>query len=243
MILFLVDGVFDAKAYTEKAFNKLIKAKAKAERAAAHHTRSSGSVPVSVSNSVASSTVPSKAPTPAPPEDTNMDTATHTNVYYTRAYEAMTMNVDTAATTTTTTDAVKEKEKDTTQVPMTRVELMKSKLALVSKFMRLLMPVLVDVYAASVASQVRTKALVALLKAVSFLDGDDLRAAFKVSCLLSDEVLGVVLNCFFFFFLGGIVCPDCELCWIDIVDARSLDACFIGSSAGGASSDKVTFRI
>ena len=61
-----------------------------------------------------------------------------------------------------------------------RTELLRSKPELVARFTRLLVPVLVDVYAASVVSHVRTKTLTGLLKAVSFLDGDDLKNALKV---------------------------------------------------------------
>lgn len=43
-----------------------------------------------------------------------------------------------------------------------------------------MVPILVDVYAASVMAPVRIKALTGLLKAVSFLDADELTRVFKV---------------------------------------------------------------
>lgn len=169
----VTDGVFDAKAYTEKSLNRVIKAKLKAERA-----QQRAPVPTtaaSVSASVASSAAPSKAPTPVPPEEGFL-------VADARVYESMELNAGSESHVASgTTNAEKEKEKVTT-TPATRVELLRLKLSLVAKFTRLLVPVLVDVYAASVASQVRTKTLVGLLKAVSFLDGEDLKNALKVSC-------------------------------------------------------------
>lgn len=56
-----------------------------------------------------------------------------------------------------------------------RLTLLKSQPELVSKFMRCLMPVLVDVYAASVSLRVRTKALTGLTKATAFADPGDLK--------------------------------------------------------------------
>ncbi|EKC98230.1 hypothetical protein A1Q2_07484 [Trichosporon asahii var. asahii CBS 8904] len=56
-----------------------------------------------------------------------------------------------------------------------RLTLLKSQPELVSKFMRCLMPVLVDVYAASVSLRVRTKALTGLTKATAFAEPGDLK--------------------------------------------------------------------
>lgn len=56
-----------------------------------------------------------------------------------------------------------------------RLALLKSQPELVSKFMRALVPVLVDVYAASVSLRVRTKALTGILKATAFAEPDDLQ--------------------------------------------------------------------
>lgn len=56
-----------------------------------------------------------------------------------------------------------------------RLALLKSQPQLVSKFMRSLMPVLVDVYAASVSLRVRTKALTGLTKATGFAEPADLK--------------------------------------------------------------------
>jgi E3 ubiquitin-protein ligase TRIP12 len=62
-----------------------------------------------------------------------------------------------------------------------RTEMLRSKSAVVAKFMQLLVPILIDVYAASVITPVRIKTLTGLLKAVSFLDGDGLKRVLMVS--------------------------------------------------------------
>lgn len=62
-----------------------------------------------------------------------------------------------------------------------RTELLRSKPEVVGRFLRLMVPILVDVYAASVITPVRIKTLTDLLKAVSFLDGDELKQVFNAS--------------------------------------------------------------
>jgi E3 ubiquitin-protein ligase TRIP12 len=63
-----------------------------------------------------------------------------------------------------------------------RTELLRSKPAVVDRFMQLIVPILTDVYAASVATPVRVKSLTGLLKAVSFMDGDGIKRVLKVCC-------------------------------------------------------------
>lgn len=65
--------------------------------------------------------------------------------------------------------------------PVSRIDLLRSKPEVVGRFMQLMVPILVDVYAASVVTPVRVKSLTGLLKAVSFLDADDLKRVFTVS--------------------------------------------------------------
>lgn len=64
-----------------------------------------------------------------------------------------------------------------------RVTLLKSKSEVVAKFMRALVPVLVDVYAASVSLRVRTKALTGLVKAAAFASPTDLELTLTVSTI------------------------------------------------------------
>lgn len=68
-----------------------------------------------------------------------------------------------------------------------RTELLRSKPEVVNRFMHLMVPILVDVYAASVVTPVRIKTLTGLLKAVSFLDGDELKRVFTVRGSLIDS--------------------------------------------------------
>ncbi|KAJ3931783.1 MAG: hypothetical protein NXY57DRAFT_1048760 [Lentinula lateritia] len=56
-----------------------------------------------------------------------------------------------------------------------RTQLLRSKPAVVGRFMQLTVPILIDVYAASVNTPVRVKTLTGLLKAASFLDADGLK--------------------------------------------------------------------
>ena len=84
-----------------------------------------------------------------------------------------------------------------------RTELLRSKPAIVGRFMQLIVPILIDVYAASVITPVRVKTLTGLLKAVSFLDGDGLKRVLTVRCLLSAAVI---------FLMFCSVCPSGELC-------------------------------
>jgi len=66
------------------------------------------------------------------------------------------------------------------ETPPSRADLLRSKQHLVGRFMRLIVPILVDVYAATVALQTRTKSLTGILKAVSFLESGDLLSVLKV---------------------------------------------------------------
>lgn len=76
--------------------------------------------------------------------------------------------------------AVKSK-RDQEALNEQRLALLKSSPELVFKFMRALVPVLVDVYAASVSLRVRTKTLTGLVKAVAFAEPADLQITLTVS--------------------------------------------------------------
>lgn len=68
---------------------------------------------------------------------------------------------------------------------MDRTELLRSRPEVIGRFLHLMVPILVDVYAASVITPVRIKTLTGLLKAVSFLDGEEVKQVFSVSPLTS----------------------------------------------------------
>jgi len=61
-----------------------------------------------------------------------------------------------------------------------RLMMLREKSAVVARFMQLLVPILIDVYAASVITPIRMKTLTGLLKAVNFLDGDGIRRVLAV---------------------------------------------------------------
>lgn len=69
----------------------------------------------------------------------------------------------------------------TPSIPTDRTELLRTNPDVVGQYMQLMVPVLIDVYAASVITPVRSKTLIGLLKAVSFLDGDGLKKVLTVS--------------------------------------------------------------
>ena len=79
-------------------------------------------------------------------------------------------------------DALPQLQKDSASLD--RTDLLRSKPEVVGRFLHLMVPILVDVYSASVNTPVRLKTLTGLLKAVSFLDGDELKRVFTVRSLL-----------------------------------------------------------
>ncbi len=140
----VLDGVFDHKAYTEKALAKMVKAKAKADRAAARQ---------------ASQAALTAALLIAPQvEESSADPASGSQ----------------------TPVAVPEEQAPGVPSTPDRTEMLRSKPVVVGRFMHLMVPILIDVYAASVITPVRVKTLTGLLKAISFLDADGLKSALTV---------------------------------------------------------------
>lgn len=140
----------------------MIKAKTKADRVAARaaHKESKGIAPTSSAASV----VPPAVDIPLPVEEPTATDISHTENQAAEAEEpAGVVPV-----------LVKEQSPD-------RIELLRSKHEVVSRFMQLTVPILIDVYAASVVTPVRLKTLTGLLKAVGFLEGEDLKRVFTVS--------------------------------------------------------------
>ncbi|KIY68863.1 hypothetical protein CYLTODRAFT_350626 [Cylindrobasidium torrendii FP15055 ss-10] len=171
------DGVFDAKAYSEKALLKMAKAKAKADRAAAR-VASGQAAPSSVTPSA-----PVAADTPAPDD----------------------MITEAPTPSGTQTPQMTEESVPVTQVqptPPDRTEMLRGKPEVVNRFMHLMVPILIDVYAASVNTPVRLKTLTGLLKAVSFLDADGIKgvltfvpvASFSSSILSSKDEPRLVIG-------------------------------------------------
>ncbi|KAF9563919.1 hypothetical protein CPC08DRAFT_632025 [Agrocybe pediades] len=167
------EGVFDHKVYTEKSLAKMVKAKAKAERAAARLAAQSGSAAPTTS----STPTPVVAASDAPPTGDPVSQEPDENKEASAALPGAEVVAD-------------------------RTEMLRSKPAAVGKFMQLLVPILVDVYAASVITPVRIKTLTGLLKAVGFLDADGLKpvlmyvpvASFASSILSSKDHPSLVIG-------------------------------------------------
>lgn len=133
----------------------MIKAKAKADRAASRR-ETKGSPPAAIANPLPTSSNGSSDPTDA--------SAATEPVSETPSREDQVESLHTSA-------------KD--QVP-DRNELLRSEPEVVGRFMHLIVPVLIDVYAASVITSVRLKTLTGFLKAVGFLETEDLKRVFSV---------------------------------------------------------------
>ena len=59
--------------------------------------------------------------------------------------------------------------------------MLRGKPEVVGQFMQLIVPILVDVYAASVITMVRIKPLTGLFKAISYLEADEIKRVLTVS--------------------------------------------------------------
>lgn len=103
-------------------------------------------------------------------------------------------------------------------VVLDRTELLRSKPIVVGRFMQLMVPILIDVYAASVITPVRVKTLTGLLKAVSFLDADGLTHVLTVRFVSSLDAECIALN-------FSQVCSCGQFRFINPVIQRSPIAC------------------
>ena len=162
LTFFSAEGVFDHKAFSEKSLARMVKAKAKADRAAARlaaqsHNQSAAAAAAAVATPPPVSANEEASPAPTGNEGASNDAQETTD----------------ASTAPPATEAVQD-----------RTEMLRSKPGVVGKFMQLLVPILVDVYAASVITPVRIKTLTGLLKAVSFLDADGLKPVLMVRPIL-----------------------------------------------------------
>ncbi|KAF8967730.1 hypothetical protein BDZ97DRAFT_1903295 [Flammula alnicola] len=173
------EGVFDHKGYTEKSLARMVKAKAKADRAAARltaqaHAQSVTPVVEPTAMVVTVPTANEASPTPAIADIPSQETE----------------------------ESAENSALPSIDVAPDRTDMLRSKPAVVGRFMQLLVPILVDVYAASVITPVRIKTLTGLLKAVSFLDSDGLKpvlmfvpvASFASSILSSKDHPSLVIG-------------------------------------------------
>ncbi len=149
--LFFPDGVFDHKSYTEKSLARLVKAKAKADRAAARlMAQGHGAVTAAITEpsivAIPLPTIEDASPAPVRENDESTENAALPIV----------------------------------DIAPDRTDMLRSQPVVVARFMQLLVPILVDVYAASVITPVRIKTLTGLLKAVGFLEPEGLKPVLMV---------------------------------------------------------------
>ena len=154
------DGTFDHKAYSEKALHRMIKAKAKADRAALRSAASGALASIPGGQSP----TPSRAHTPTGGPSTPGDDDMIPNISANEPLETIPV---------LTSGVNKEHAID-------RATLLRQHPDVVDRFIRLIVPILVDVYAASVSVTVRIKCLASLLKAICFEDGEQLKETLKV---------------------------------------------------------------
>ena len=136
----------------------MAKAKAKSDRAAA---RQAALVPINIlmglpASTSSTPTIASEAPTPALVE----------NVPENQPQEGDDFFVSMPLPKDTSPD---------------RTEMLRTKPEAVGLFMQHMVPILIDVYAASVTTTVRIKTLTGLLKAISFMDGEEAKRVLTVS--------------------------------------------------------------
>ena len=154
------DGVFESKAYTEKSLGKIKKGR-KSDRSPRPTRRSSraGDVaPPAVSAGPSTPIFSATVPLPASNETPTSTTGPPLSVK----------------------DATAKAKRDTDEQMEQRIHLLKSRPELLGKFVKAIVPVLVDVYAASVALRVRTKVLTGLVKAIASAEPADLRITLRV---------------------------------------------------------------
>lgn len=157
------DGIFDPRRYSEKAWHK--------RRKAVREVKFGGQSSAVVNSAIQGS-----------------GTACH--AHDTEASRSATTEVDALVTEKTAEDAEKkpliitkpervktEKEIVREEAQAKRVEMLRNRRGLVERFTQLVLPTLIEVYAASVSMHIRVKALNGLLKIVNFVDASTLAHA------------------------------------------------------------------
>jgi E3 ubiquitin-protein ligase TRIP12 len=185
------EGVFDPKGYTEKAFDK-IKQGSKAGKKPRRSSRTPKAAGAGVDS--ANMTPPEGGdmsmeylyetpPTPEPRSDSLTELAFPSNSSRgpdPSDYSRIAAEIGFASSGLNKNLMAKSKKAQEQQMDQ-RLEMLKMHPDLVAKFVKTILPVLVDVYAASVAVRVRTKVLSGLTKAVAFTDAESLKITLRVS--------------------------------------------------------------
>lgn len=156
------DGVFDPRAYSEKAWHKKRKS---AREQQAGSRRTSGT-------SVKTEATPIKLEPGSAEAEGGAAGATGAAA---DASASPTATAEAPAPVVVKQERVKsEKELMREQAQNRRTEMLREQGGLIKRFTQLVLPTLVEVYAASVALHVRVKALLGILKIISFVDAEPL---------------------------------------------------------------------
>lgn len=157
------DGVFDSRTYSEKAYQKKRSADKKAAKEKARSSLAAASAETGEEDISAE----------VKPEVTD------------EAAEGSNSRAPAAAprvSTSSKPERVKsERELAKEQAQLKRVEMLKGREGLMKRFTQLVLPTLVEVYAASVALHVRGKAILGILKLLSYVEAEPLREVLHVS--------------------------------------------------------------
>lgn len=161
------DGVFDHKAYTEKTLKKLQRG-GRRTRSNRSPLTTEISTPADEGAETPASTGAATPPAaPAPPSGD-------------AGPSGFGLPEGAIGAPVSIRDLTAKAKKDSEAQSEQRLELLKGHPDLIARFIKAIVPVLVDVYAASVAVRVRTKVLNGLIKAVAFADAESLRATLQV---------------------------------------------------------------
>jgi E3 ubiquitin-protein ligase TRIP12 len=172
--------------YTEKALSRLKKSKTKAERSAARVVGPDTEPDTPLEVAVPPASVGDQAPVSLPSEDLVLAEIL--------PVDALSQAEAAESTESTEPGAFIVAAASGKSSSSDRIEMFRSKPEVVGRFMRLIIPVLVDIYAASVISTVRIKCLTGLLKSIAFLDEQGLKQVLQVG------VHGILISLFLMYF-------------------------------------------
>ncbi|CEL61949.1 E3 ubiquitin-protein ligase TRIP12 [Rhizoctonia solani AG-1 IB] len=166
----IIDGVFDHRAYSEKALARMVKAKIKSLKSSRTNSNAGPSTSTSAN--------------PEPMDITPDDPGTATPVAAPGSATPVARPGSPVHAPTPpfqpSSPVIRPVSPGTQSAPtLSRTELLRSKPELINRYMRLMVPVLVDVYAASVATQTRSKSLTGILKAISFSEEEEVNSVLK----------------------------------------------------------------
>jgi len=227
------DGTFDARAYSEKAHRRMLQKQKEKDREA---RRAARAVRKAAAGASSSSSTGSKEKAEKADADGDVDmldasipdlSVTETSASGTAqgSTAANDLSADAGSSTGALASAAagqkaervkSEREMAKEAANTRRIDKLKEHEGSVRRFSQLMLPTLVEVYAASVTLHVRTKALTAILKITSFMESDVLRdilkdvpvANFVADILSSREHASLVLSALQMVELLSIKLPD-----------------------------------